>query len=131
MLLLLACTAAKDSAPAEEAPAPAADIDVNPTEVDFGQVVVDDTARHTETVTLTNVGDGPLEIYSVSLEDPDKPFTISDVGSVLVPPGQSTTITITYEPPTANADEADILIQSNDPDEEFSVVHLQGTGLAP
>lgn len=107
------------------------DIDVNPTEIAFGQVMVNDTVAHTETVTLTNVGDGPLEIYNVSLEDPNKPFTISSLGSVLVPPGQSTTFTVTYEPLTANADEVDVLVQSNDPDEEFSIVHLQGTGLAP
>jgi hypothetical protein len=50
---------------------------------------------------------------------------------VLVPPGQSADFTVTYEPRTAEASEVDVLIHSNDPDEEFSIVHLQGTGLAP
>ncbi len=107
------------------------DIDVNPTEIAFGQVMVNDEIAHTETVTLTNVGDAPLELYDLSLEDPTKPFTLSALGSVLVPPGQSTSFTVTYEPRTAEASEVDILVHSNDPDEEFSIVHLQGTGLAP
>lgn len=107
------------------------DIEVTPVEVMFGPVQVDDTVAHVETVTVSNVGDGALEIYSLALENTEAPFQLSAIGSVLVPPGQSTTFTVTYDPLTSQPDETNALIQSNDPDEEFSLVYLAGTGVAP
>lgn len=107
------------------------DIEVSPPEIAFGQVAVNDTVAHVETVTVTNVGDGALELYGLALENTEAPFTLSAIGSVLVPPGQSTSFTVTYEPRTAEASETNVLVQSNDPDEEFSLVHILGTGIAP
>lgn len=107
------------------------DIEVTPPEIAFKQVSVGDSVAHVETVTVSNVGDAPLEIYSIALEDPTQPFTVSAIGSVLVPPGQSTTFTVTYNPLTAESSETNVLVQSNDLDEEFSLVHIKGTGVAP
>lgn len=107
------------------------DIEVAPPEVAFGQVSVGDTVAHVQTVTVSNIGDAALEINSLALEDTNAPFQISAIGSVLIPPGQSTTFTVTYTPLTAEASETNVLVQSNDPDEEYTLVHLLGQGVAP
>jgi hypothetical protein len=107
------------------------DIEVSPTEALFGPVAVNDTVAHVQNITVSNVGDASLEIYSLALEDTQAPFELSAIGSVLVAPGQSTSFTVTYAPFEATAAETNALIQSNDPDEEFSLVLLAGTGVAP
>jgi len=107
------------------------DIEVTPGEIAFGEVSVDDAVEHVETVTVSNLGDDALQIFSVALDNSQAPFTVSAIGSVLVPPGGSTTFTVTYDPLTASPDEANVLIQSNDPDEDMTMVHLLGTGVAP
>ncbi len=107
------------------------DIDVTPTLVEFGQVPVEDTIAHIETVTIQNVGELSLEIVNIALEDASAPYTISAVGTVLVRPGDSTTFTVTFDPWAAEPADTNVLINSNDPDEEQVRVELKGTGIAP
>jgi hypothetical protein len=58
-------------------------------------------------------------------------FTLSAIDAVLVPPGSSTTFTVTFEPQTATDSDTNVLIDSNDPDEPEVLVHLTGSGVAP
>ncbi|MDP2316256.1 MAG: choice-of-anchor D domain-containing protein [Pseudomonadota bacterium] len=111
----------------------APDIAVDPTLIAFGQVGVGTGIATIETVTITNEGDEALEIHGLSLENPEllAVYTISAIGAVLVPPGSSTTFTVTYEPLTATEYNTRILVDSNDPDEPQVPVDLTATGLAP
>jgi hypothetical protein len=109
------------------------DIAVDPTIIPFGSMDVGADLTAIETVTVTNEGDESLEIHDVRLEDAEMAsiYTISAIGAVLVPPGSSTTFTVTFEPQTAVDSNTNVLIDSNDPDEPEVAVQLTGTGVAP
>jgi hypothetical protein len=111
------------------------DIAVDPMSVDFGSVeVVTDAGLQGSalaTVTVSNEGDDGLEIYDLYLEDTEQPFTLSGIGTVLVPAKSQTTFTVTFEPRTAEASSTRAIITSNDPDEPEVVVDLTGLGTAP
>jgi len=116
---------------AEETGVP--DILVSPSRIDFGRVDATLGSSVIEAVTVSNEGDGPLQISDVSLEYPEDAdvFSISTIGSVLIPPGSSTSFAVTYEPYTAEERESRVIIDSNDPDEPSSPVDLIAEGLAP
>ncbi len=107
------------------------DIEVSPTQVDYGQLEVGVGAEQAVVVTVQNVGEGDLHIIDVLLDDPSAPYDIGAIGSVLVPPEQSTTFTVTYIPETSAVDTASVLIESDDPDEPTVPVTLLGEGIAP
>ena len=79
------------------------DIVVTPDLIAFGQVGVNTGIASIETVTVSNEGTEALEIHGLTLENPElaSVYTVSAIGSVLVPPGGSTTFTVAYEPLTA------------------------------
>ncbi|MCB9763471.1 MAG: choice-of-anchor D domain-containing protein [Alphaproteobacteria bacterium] len=107
------------------------DIAVNPLEIDFGPLAVGDGASLSEVVTITNEGEGDLHIQAITLEDPETPFEVGAIGSVLVPPGQATTFVVTFSPETAASNSGTVLVQSDDPDESVVEVLLLGDGIAP
>jgi hypothetical protein len=107
------------------------DIEVTPTDIDFGAMDVGGDVTAIETVEVKNVGGSSLSIQSVGLEDTSQPFTISAISSVLIEPGASASFTVAFEPLTATDSATDVVIMSNDPDEAESLVHLAGTGVAP
>src|SRR5687767_9595355 len=77
----------------------APDIEVDPLSIAFGEVDVGSGVATIETVTVRNVGDASLEIHGLELENGDlaSVYSISAIGAVLVPPGGSTTFTVTFE----------------------------------
>ncbi|MCB9744107.1 MAG: choice-of-anchor D domain-containing protein [Alphaproteobacteria bacterium] len=107
------------------------DIEVDPVEINFGQLAVGDGGSISEVVTVSNVGDGELHIFNLELDDPSAPFTVGAIESVLVPPGQATTFIVTFSPETAANNSATVLINSDDPDESVAEVQLNGSGIAP
>ncbi len=107
------------------------DIEVKPAKIDFGSLKVADAETATEVVTISNVGTAPLNLANVYIEDDTMPYSISNLGSVLVPEGGSTTVTITFAPITSAEYNTKLLIDSNDPDEATSDVKLNGAGVAP
>ena len=111
----------------------APDILVTPDLIDFGVVDATTGEVRSSTVTVQNIGDGPLEIHNLELEneEDEDSFSYSTIGSVLISPGSSTSFVASYEALTAEEREARILIDSNDPDEPQTRVRLLATGQAP
>ena len=111
------------------------DIAVDPLEIDFGQVYVDGVeappATESAVVTVTNEGDGPLQITSIYLADSSAPYEIGSLTSPLVQPGGSAQFSVTFEPNTSGNTGGTVLIESNDPDEATVEVALLGEGIAP
>lgn len=106
------------------------DIEVTPTEVDFGALPVTADGS-TQVINVSNVGLGDLHILSVEMEDPTSPFEIGAIGTVLLPSTLSTTFTVSFYPETASSNTGTVLIQSDDPDEPVTEVVLMGDGIAP
>jgi hypothetical protein len=130
MLLLLACTennlAAKEGA-AEGGDSGGAgpDIAVSPAEVDFGEVAWGFDA--TATVTITNVGDGTLELEDLALAGSSAELDWTALTSPILPAGGTEATVLTWTP-TSGEDLVETLeIRSDDPDEPLVEVPLEGT----
>ncbi|MDD5273443.1 MAG: choice-of-anchor D domain-containing protein, partial [Methylovulum sp.] len=79
-------------------------------------------------ITLTNVGDRALTISSIASGSPV--FVASSVATPFVlAPNQSKIIHISFMPTSATVFNADLTINSDDPNEPVSLVHLQGKGI--
>jgi subtilisin family serine protease len=105
------------------------DIDVTPTQIDFG--VVDEGASVKRGLTISNasLGSQPLVVNNIKIigadaskfkQDATTPFTLG--------PGESKVVTVKFRPRSARAFVANLLVESNDPDEGTVVVVLSGQG---
>ncbi|MBX0324349.1 choice-of-anchor D domain-containing protein [Halomicroarcula sp. F13] len=85
-------------------------IEASPSSVDFGDVVVGDTA--TESVTLTNkgdTGDQTISVDSVDITGANaSAFSQDFSGSTTLAPGESTTVDVTFAPTTTGAKSASL-----------------------
>jgi hypothetical protein len=91
--------------------------DDNPDTADdtqFGTVTVNKPA--TKTYTIQNTGGRPLVVSAISLTGPDAAaFTVGDISlPATVPPGGSTTFTVTVNAGTAGLKAATVVISSDD-----------------
>ncbi|MFC7132673.1 MULTISPECIES: choice-of-anchor D domain-containing protein [Salinibaculum] len=110
-------------------PAPEPDLDVSPTELDFGDVPVSDEA--TQTVTLTNVGTAPLGVTEISVSGPNaSAFAVDSSGGVVLQPGSTQTLLVTFNASTPGTKTATLAVTSNDTDEPSVDVSLTGRALA-
>jgi len=103
------------------------EIDVSPTSLSFGSINVSETA--TDTVDVTNIGNATLNITSTSIvgDDPDEFDVLGNVPSS-IDPGDSTTITVEFDPERPLEDKsAQLEIGSNDSDRDPTIVTLDGT----
>ena len=111
------------------APEAEPDIDVDPPNVDFGDVKVGDSAA--EIVTIYNDGAADLDLYSCTRGgDPNFSITANPAGTV-VAPGGSTTLEVTFYPTAEATYGGWVDIASNDPDEAIVTVDLFGAGAEP
>lgn len=104
------------------------DINLNPTDRNFGSVLVGDS--YSQTTVIQNLGTASLTINSIapaagtsnefSFSAPGTPFTI--------PAGSSQIVNITYQPGDTGTDTGSLIISSNDPDESSVTVSISGTG---
>ncbi|MBL7032795.1 MAG: choice-of-anchor D domain-containing protein [Candidatus Delongbacteria bacterium] len=92
---------------------------------DFGQVYIGETADWV--FTISNIGDADLEVTSITSDD--TAFTTDFTNPRLtIPPGESTPVTVTFEPLAEQPYGTDLTIVSNDPDGD-QYVTLAGTGI--
>src|SRR5271163_6950 len=99
-------------------------IEISPSSVGFGNVVMGQSA--TKTVTLTNTGTEALNVSGISVAGTG--FTASGPHlPISLTAGQSTSISAVFKPTTGNADTGTITITSNAAGSP-SLVALSGTG---
>jgi uncharacterized repeat protein (TIGR01451 family) len=108
----------------------APDIDVVPTAVNFGAVVVATTST-VQSVTVSNTGTISLTIISVASNDAQFAIVSGITPGDAIAPGASRTITLTFTPASEGLKTANLTITSNDPDENPFNVALSGTGANP
>ena len=109
-------------------PAEEPDILVDPLVVDFG--LVKTNTAETEWVTITNVGDADLDVYNCVPYGNSFAISSNPAGTLLGP-GDSTQMSVTFEPTSEIAYSGRVDISSNDPDEPIVQVDLLGEGAAP
>ncbi|MFT4977130.1 MAG: hypothetical protein ACI8S6_003035 [Myxococcota bacterium] len=104
------------------------DIIVAPGEVDFGGVVVLYDAE--QTIQLSNAGRAPLVVSSIYVDgDPDGVYTITPTSIDELPVDESIGVGIFFEPGTYISYDADLVIESNDPDTPEYRVPITAEGI--
>jgi len=106
----------------------APDIDVTPTSLSFGNVVVG--ARPTQSLTVRNTGSAPLTVASFTINNPRFSVLEPAVPFMVAPNGQQP-VTVRFSPTTVGPQSGVLSIASNDPDEPSVPIQLQGVGVAP
>lgn len=106
----------------------APDIDVTPTNLDFGSVVLGQSAD--QTFMVRNIGTGTLTINTMTSNNP-RFSLVSPTGSFTVAAGDQQTVTVRFAPTTAETHSGTLSITSDDPDEATVVVNLTGQGVLP
>jgi hypothetical protein len=107
-------------------PAPAPAIQINPTSISFGNVVVG--ANLSQSLIISNTGTATLSISQITVTGAT--FTTSGYTlPINVNAGQQTTITVAFQPTAATTVSGNISIVSNAPTSPTSV-GLSGTGIA-
>ena len=134
MILLLGCVDygvnAKQDPPAGDTGSAAPEITVAPMSIDFGALPLGATSDPT-VVSITNDGDAGLALSGVSLVDTTAPFSFTSFGSVLLGPGDTTTVEVSYLPDVEGLATAELVIESDDADEPSVAVALTGRGEGP
>jgi subtilisin family serine protease len=104
-------------------------IDVAPTEIDFGVVNEGASVKREFTISNASLGSELLTVNNIEIigsdaskfkQDATTPFTLE--------PGESKVVTVKFRPGSARAFIANLLVESNDPNEGTVVVVLSGQG---
>ena len=107
--------------------APATEPDIDAAAVDFGEVGMG--SHGLQVATIANVGDGPLTIDSVQLEDETMQFFIADVNlPAVVEPNGVLEVGLVYVPAAMESASASLKVVSDDPDEQTYEIALSGVG---
>ncbi len=91
--------------------------------IDLGAVPVGRSSA--ASFTLENSGDGELVVHSIASDN--DAFSVIP-SSVVVAPGGSEKVTVTFRPESAGGQHGEITIESNDPDAPTFIVAVTGTG---
>ncbi len=107
------------------APEPAPDIDLFPTTLSFGAVMIGATSALD--ATIANLGTADLELGALAVVNaPEFSITVDPSYQTLAP-GDSTTVEVTYAPVNPGSDTGLVEIPSNDPDENPVFLVLDGS----
>ncbi len=106
-------------------------IEVDPLVIDFESVDVLEDLEQVRLVRVGNVGDADLHIEDISLVDATGPFDISSIQSVLLGPGDTTELQVSFDPGASGGFETWLRIDSDDPVTPTAEVKLLGEGIAP
>jgi hypothetical protein len=107
------------------APNSAPQLNAAPSPLTFGTVQVG--TNRTLTITLRNNGGSTCAVTSIA-RNGSAAFTYTPTGPLNIAPGASTTVTVTFTPWAAGADNAILQISSNDPKNPVQYINLSGNG---
>ncbi|HMV66186.1 MAG TPA: choice-of-anchor D domain-containing protein [Myxococcota bacterium] len=111
-----------------EPPATAPDIQVEPTELNFGAFPAN-CAAEPQKVTITNIGDAELEVSEITLNGPESAVFDLRVAPRTLAPGESFKAQVGFTPTGWEVyNQARVQVLSNDPDEPTVNVNLIGEG---
>lgn len=106
-------------------PAPTVNLDVSPRNVAFGNVTRGQSQQRA--VVIENTGDAPLEITALATSNPQYTL-LSPQPPLVIPEGNSQTVTIAFSPTALGPDNGELQIASTDSDEGLITVGLAGNG---
>jgi len=90
------------------------DIEVYPTFVELGPLDIEGCDRIQREITISNLGDGGLEVGELELLGLNSDVTLEPANSFALAPGEYADLTLVFEPIGATQQEGSLLISSND-----------------
>lgn len=105
--------------------APVPVLNVDPTELDFGEVFIGD--EESQSITVTNIGTDVLTVTNITSDQ--AVFSVDPTGFTLGV-GESQEVEVTFEPDSEGAITGTLTITSNDADSPHTV-SLEGIGITP
>ncbi len=116
----------------EDEPGPAPEIDIDPRQIDFGEVDPAVMAAISEAVSMCNLGTrDDLHIQNIALRDANAAFEVRSIQATLLVPGQCTSLEIGFQPQAGVVSEDVVIIDCDDEDCDGCPmeVPLRGEGL--
>ncbi len=105
-------------------------IDVSPTSIDYGVVLVGGSSD--STIKIKNVGNGNLVLGTLSITGTNAgEFSIFTPPIITIAPSDSTNVVIRFSPQSGGTKSATLVIPSNDPNKPSVNVPLTGAGVSP
>ncbi|HPN38909.1 MAG TPA: choice-of-anchor D domain-containing protein [Melioribacteraceae bacterium] len=104
--------------------APIPNITVDPTSLNFNQILVGSTSN--KDIKITNTGNTVLTVTNVVSSN--SKYTFSGGTNYTIAAGDEKTVTVTFSPIAVGIENGNLTITSDDPDSPTSVVTLTGTG---
>jgi hypothetical protein len=115
--------------PEPEPEGPQPELQVEPNPIDWGNVLVD--CPREKVITLSNVGEADLDITEIRPAGEDEAsFLIPDGASWTLAPGDSTTVTLQFQPGDIREHSGELEVTSNDPAGPVTAVPMEGEGVA-
>ncbi|MBW2701351.1 MAG: choice-of-anchor D domain-containing protein [Deltaproteobacteria bacterium] len=111
-------------------PIPMCGLQVQPSQINFGQVPT--TGFANQTLALTNTGDADCSVTEFSGPTGSPEFSLPNLPAlpIVIPPGEMRTISVRYEPVDEGQDQASFLVLSNNPGDPIEIT-LLGEGIEP
>ena len=107
----------------------AVDIDVTPTEIDFGVVNAGASVNREFAISNASLGSQPLTVNDIEIIGSDaSKFKQNATTPFTLGPGESKVVTVKFRPGSSRAFLANLLVESNDSDEGTVTVVLSGQG---
>lgn len=132
-LLFLACSdyelVEDKGQPPEQEDEGAPLIEVSPSNLDFGEVVLG--GRDSLALTVRNVGTEDLSLLGAMLDDPAGPFSITGPATTLLPPEASTEILVAFAAQVYGDNTGMLRVSSDDPFNPEIPVPLSARALGP
>ena len=113
----------------EYQPPPNTDISVDPSSIDFPDVLVGESDSRNVTIS-NNWDDLDIFIDTISVSD-EANFSVNSSGGFILESEENTSITVSFHPQTIGDFDSVLRIESDDPDDPVVEVDLSGTGIAP
>jgi len=107
--------------------APTPDINVDPITLDFETVAP--LTGSTLWFTISNIGDGPLNILASEQTGSANFSVITDpAGMTIESESDTATVVVVYTPQSIDGDAGSLILQTDDPDEQEVTIHFLGNG---
>lgn len=100
-------------------------IEITPTEIDFGEVKINETEE--ESIIIRNVGTGVLRAEASLIGGSTSSFSITPT-SLELPPGESTTMKVYFTPQREGDLDSFVMLETNDPLHPICYIYLKGSG---
>ena len=113
-----------------EPPVLAPEIEVTPTEYDFGALDANGYGSQV-VINISNIGNDTLTLDDISLINGDSTFMLNPLSVSSLESGEDVDLFVTYMPDTYETNSDIVSILSNDEDEPDTRVNLGGSGDAP